>query len=82
MLYFFQQFQKYFFVGDIIGGIIKGVVFGIIIAMVGCYRGLHTTGGAEGVGKATSISAVHSFVLIIVADFILNYFINAILNVA
>jgi phospholipid/cholesterol/gamma-HCH transport system permease protein len=78
---FFQQFQKYFFVGDIIGGIIKGVAFGIIIAMVGCYRGLNTTGGAEGVGKATSISAVHSFVLIIVADFILNYFINAILDV-
>jgi len=79
---FFQQFQKYFFVGDIIGGIIKGVVFGIIISMVGCYRGLYTEGGAEGVGKATSISAVHSFVLIIIADFVLNYFINAILSVA
>lgn len=79
---FFQQFQKYFFVGDIIGGIIKGVAFGTIIAMVGCYRGLNTTGGAEGVGRATSISAVHSFVLIIAADFILNYFINAILDVA
>ena len=79
---FFQQFQKFFFVGDILGGIIKGVVFGIIISMVGCYRGLNTQGGAEGVGQATSISAVHSFVLIIFADFILNYIINAILNVA
>jgi phospholipid/cholesterol/gamma-HCH transport system permease protein len=79
---FFQQFQKYFFVGDLVGGVIKGVAFGIIIAMVGCYRGLNTEGGAEGVGKATSISAVHSFVLIIIADFILNYFINAILDVS
>lgn len=79
---FFQQFQKYFFVGDIIGGVIKGVVFGSIIAMVGCYRGLYTTGGAEGVGRSTAISAVHSFVLIIVADFLLNYFINAILDVS
>jgi phospholipid/cholesterol/gamma-HCH transport system permease protein len=79
---FFQQFQKAFFVGDILGGIIKGVVFGIIISMVGCYRGLNTQGGAEGVGQATSVSAVHSFVLIIFTDFILNYIINAILNVA
>jgi phospholipid/cholesterol/gamma-HCH transport system permease protein len=78
---FFQQFQKAFFVGDIIGGLIKGVVFGTIIAMVGCYRGLNTTGGAEGVGRATSISAVNSFVLIIASDFILNYFINAFLDV-
>jgi len=79
---FYQQFQKYFYVGDIIGGVIKGVVFGSIIAMVGCYRGLYTTGGAEGVGRATAISAVHSFVLIIVADFFLNYLINAILDVS
>jgi len=79
---FFQQFEKYFFIGDIVGGIIKGAVFGTIISMVGCYRGLNTQGGAEGVGQATSISAVHSFVLIIFADFVLNYFINLILNVA
>lgn len=79
---FFQQFQKYFFIGDIVGGIVKGVIFGIIISMVGCYRGLNTQGGAEGVGQATSVSAVHSFVLIIFSDFVLNYIINAILNVA
>jgi len=79
---FFQQFGKYFFVGDIIGGLVKGVVFGIIISMVGCYRGLNTQGGAEGVGQSTSVSAVQSFILIIFADFSLNYFINAILNVA
>jgi len=79
---FFQQFQKAFFVGDIIGGLIKGVAFGTIIAMVGCYKGLNTTGGAEGVGRATSISAVNSFVLIIASDFILNYLINAFLDVA
>jgi phospholipid/cholesterol/gamma-HCH transport system permease protein len=79
---FFQQFEKFFFVGDIIGGVVKGVVFGSIIAMVGCYRGLYTTGGAEGVGRATSVSAVHSFILIILTDFLLNYFLNAILDVA
>jgi len=77
---FFQQLEKFLFVSDIVGGLIKGLVFGIIISMVGCYRGLYTTGGAEGVGHATSISAVHSFILIIISDFLLNYSIYAIID--
>lgn len=79
---FLQQAKKFLFTGDIVGGLIKGLTFGAIIAMVGCHRGLNASGGAEGVGRATSISAVHSFILIIAADFILNYGINAVLNVA
>lgn len=77
---FFQQFGNFLFVSDVVGGLVKGLVFGIIIAMVGCYRGLYTTGGAEGVGHATSISAVHSFILIILSDFLLNYGIYAVLD--
>jgi len=64
---------------DIWTGLIKSVTFATIISMVGCYMGLNTRGGAEGVGKATTVSVVASFVLIILFDCILTglfYFSN------
>ena len=60
-------------------GIIKSAVFGATIAMIGCYMGLRTKGGAEGVGKATTLSVVTSFILIILFDCVLTgifYFMN------
>ena len=79
--FFVQQAEKFLFVGDVVAGLIKGMTFGIIIALVGCYRGLSASGGAEGVGRATAASAVNSFILIIIADFLLNYGIYAVLGV-
>ncbi len=64
---------------DIWTGLVKSFVFGVIISMVGCYMGLKTKGGAEGVGKSTTLSVVTSFVLIILFDCILTgafYFAN------
>jgi len=55
-------------VKDIMTGLIKTVFFGMIIALVGCYEGLKTKGGAEGVGRATTLSVVTSFILIIATD--------------
>jgi len=57
---------------DVMTGIAKSAVFGGIIALVGCYYGLNTSGGAEGVGKSTTISIVTSFILIILADCVLT----------
>mgnify|MGYP001024428394 CR=1 FL=1 len=45
--------------------------FGVIIAVEGCYYGFQTTGGAEGVGVATTKAVVASCVLILVADYFL-----------
>ncbi len=53
---------------DIITGLIKTVFFGAIIAMVGCHQGLNVKGGADGVGRATTVSVVISFIMIIIAD--------------
>ena len=64
---------------DVWTGLVKSAVFAIIIAMVGCYMGLNTKGGAEGVGKSTTLSVVTSFILIILFDAILTgifYFIK------
>jgi phospholipid/cholesterol/gamma-HCH transport system permease protein len=58
--------------GDIIGGLIKPVVFGFIIAMVGCYLGLSTSGGTQGVGRSTTQSVVVCSVLILASDFLLT----------
>ncbi|MBN1353318.1 MAG: ABC transporter permease [Candidatus Omnitrophica bacterium] len=64
---------------DVWTGILKSVSFAIIISMIGCYMGLNTKGGAEGVGKSTTVSVVTSFILIILFDCVLTgifYFSN------
>jgi phospholipid/cholesterol/gamma-HCH transport system permease protein len=53
---------------DLFTGLSKSVVFAWIIALTGCHCGLHITGGAEGVGRATTTSVVASIFAIIVAD--------------
>jgi phospholipid/cholesterol/gamma-HCH transport system permease protein len=57
---------------EIISGLIKPTVFGFIIAIVGCYKGLSTTGGTVGVGRATTQSVVAASILIIATDFLLS----------
>jgi len=59
---------KYMTWKDVYTGLIKSVTFAIIISMVGCRMGLSTKGGAEGVGRATPLSVVTSFILIILFD--------------
>lgn len=59
---------------DILGGIAKAMFFGIIVALVGSYYGYSTTGGARGVGKATTKSVVISSILILIANFFLSSF--------
>ena len=57
---------------DLVGTLVKPIVFGFIIAMTGCYAGLRTEGGTEGVGRSTTLAVVSSSILVIVADFFLN----------
>ncbi len=59
-------------VEDLIGGMVKPVAFGFIIAMVGCYLGLSTTGGTQGVGRSTTQAVVVCSVLILASDFLLT----------
>jgi phospholipid/cholesterol/gamma-HCH transport system permease protein len=53
---------------DLFTGLFKSIFFGMIIALSSCYQGLKVTGGAEGVGRATTDAVVNSFILIIIAD--------------
>ncbi|MDD2689087.1 MAG: ABC transporter permease [Candidatus Omnitrophica bacterium] len=69
---YMQTTFKYLELKDIYTGLIKSFAFGMIIALIGCYEGLNTRGGAEGVGKATTRSVVISFILIILVDCIIT----------
>jgi phospholipid/cholesterol/gamma-HCH transport system permease protein len=57
---------------DLLGSLVKPLVFGFIISMTGCYVGLQTHGGTEGVGRSTTTAVVSSSILVIAADFFLN----------
>lgn len=63
-------------VGDVMQGLVKSVVFGIIIVLVGATTGFHVTGGAEGVGRATTSAVVISISFIVLADMIASYFLT------
>ena len=57
---------------DLLIALTKSLVFGLIIALVGCWRGYRTRGGAEGVGNAPTSSVVTSSLWILIADFFLT----------
>jgi phospholipid/cholesterol/gamma-HCH transport system permease protein len=57
---------------NVLSGFIKPFIFGYLIACISCYMGLSTKGGAIGLRRATTRAVVASFIMIIVADFILT----------
>src|SRR6202789_357624 len=57
---------------DITSGLIKAAMFGFIIALMGCYNGFYSKGGAQGVGNATTNAVVSSSILILAADYVLT----------
>jgi phospholipid/cholesterol/gamma-HCH transport system permease protein len=63
---------QYLDLNDVFSGLIKAAVFGLILAVTGCSKGFFTTGGAEGVGRATTSAVVMSSVVILVSDFFLT----------
>jgi phospholipid/cholesterol/gamma-HCH transport system permease protein len=62
---------------DVFQGLTKPFFFAVVVALVGCYSGLHTTGGTEGVGRSTTRAVVVACVLILVLDFFYTKFLIA-----
>lgn len=62
---------------DFASGMIKAFVFGVIIVTVSCYKGMTTTGGAAGVGKATTNSVVICYSIILISNFLLTVGLNS-----
>ncbi|HSM86251.1 MAG TPA: ABC transporter permease [Candidatus Limnocylindrales bacterium] len=59
---------------DVFTGLVKPVVFGYIIATIGCYFGLSTRGGTQGVGRSTTEAVVVSMILVIIVDVVVTRF--------
>ncbi|MEO6981845.1 MAG: ABC transporter permease [Edaphobacter sp.] len=69
---YFNNSYRALVYGDVVQGLTKPILSGFIIATVGCYFGMKTKGGTQGVGKATTQAVVVSSVFIIIVDFIVS----------
>lgn len=65
---------------DFVSGLIKSIVFGVIIVTISCYRGMTTSGGAAGVGRATTNSVVICYSVILIGNFLLTIGLNSSYN--
>jgi phospholipid/cholesterol/gamma-HCH transport system permease protein len=72
---FIHGIKKYLEFSDVRSGLIKAAWFGFVLTWVGCFKGYTASGGARGVGAATTQSVVMGSILLILA----NYFLTAIL---
>jgi len=70
-LYLNDVFESLNF-GDVGSGVAKSFFFAYFIAIVGCYNGLNTKGGADGVGRATTNTVVLAAILVLISDFFLT----------
>lgn len=66
---FIQKLTYYVDADDLMGGLIKGLLFGFVLALISCYRGYRTEGGAKGVGRSTTSAVVISSVVILILDY-------------
>ena len=57
---------------DVTSGLIKAAVFGFIIALMGCFHGYHSEGGAQGVGRATTNAVVSASIMILASNYIMT----------
>ncbi len=59
-------------VQDVISGLVKAAIFGFLVALMGCYQGYHSRGGAQGVGAATTKAVVSASILILTANYVVT----------
>jgi phospholipid/cholesterol/gamma-HCH transport system permease protein len=69
---FFDPMPIYISTFDLVVGMTKAVIFGILIVTISCYRGMVTSGGAEGVGRSTTSSVVICYTCILFANFFIT----------
>ena len=67
-----QNTFQFLELNDLMSGVIKAAVFGVILTLTGCVRGYYTSGGAEGVGRATTNAVVSASLIILLTDFFLT----------
>jgi len=61
--------HQYLETSDVVSGLVKAAVFGFLVALMGCYHGYYSKGGAQGVGQATTAAVVSASILILFFDY-------------
>jgi phospholipid/cholesterol/gamma-HCH transport system permease protein len=69
---YLNRTQQYLETNDVVSGLVKAAVFGLIIALMGCYHGYYSRGGAQGVGQATTYAVVSASILILVFNYVIT----------
>jgi len=69
---YLQRTADFMQANDVIDGLVKAAVFGFIVALMGCYYGFNSRGGAQGVGAATTYAVVSASILILLMDYVLT----------
>ena len=69
---YLHQTVQYLELRDVILGLVKAAAFGMLIALMGCYYGYHSKGGAQGVGSATTNAVVSASILILITNYLLT----------
>lgn len=75
---YFDPMRLHISLFDVASGFVKSFIFGVLLVTVCCYKGMKTSGGAAGVGKAMTQSVVTSYILILISDFLLTMGLNII----
>jgi phospholipid/cholesterol/gamma-HCH transport system permease protein len=57
---------------DVTQGLLKPLIFAVVISLVGCYYGLRTTGGTQGVGRSTTQAVVWATVMVFILDLLIT----------
>ncbi|GIX18037.1 MAG: ABC transporter permease [Rhodothalassiaceae bacterium] len=69
---YLQVTVNYLEASDVASSLVKAAVFGFIVALMGCFHGYHSSGGAQGVGRATTNAVVSAFILILFANLVIT----------
>jgi phospholipid/cholesterol/gamma-HCH transport system permease protein len=77
---YFNMAWEHLRMPDIVQGLIKPISFGYILGSIGCFYGMRTTGGTQGVGRSTIQAVVTASVLIIFVDFLITHLLLTLLS--
>ncbi len=77
---YFSMAYEYLQFPDILQGLVKPLIFGFLIASIGCFYGMRTTGGTQGVGRSTIQAVVFASVMIIFSDLLVSILMVSIFN--
>src|SRR5210317_1331642 len=69
---YLQNTRDFLELWDVTSGLIKGAVFGFLVALMGCYHGMNSGRGAQGVGRATTNAVVSASILILASNYLLT----------